>query len=133
VEPQRQDDPGDAPGDGLAEPHAVRLAMEDPEVEREQREDDADEGGIEPPVLAEREEQRRAHHGIRLADGLTARVDAGDRLALSWSIAPPCSRERVRPLAAWNQPQEVSIRTGRGPPATGSCCHDRLDGQPDQE
>jgi len=30
--------------------------MKDPEIQRQEREHDADERGIEPPVLAEREE-----------------------------------------------------------------------------
>jgi hypothetical protein len=60
VEEERQRDPGRTPGRRLAESHPVRLAMEYAEVQREQSENGTDEGGIEPPVLAERKEQVHA-------------------------------------------------------------------------
>ena len=46
----------------------MRVAMEYPEVQREQAENGADEGGVEPPVLAERKQQGNAviHPALRL-------------------------------------------------------------------
>ena len=91
VEGERQGDPDDAPGGGLPDRDGVRAAMEDPEVERQQHEDERQEPEVEGPVVGEREERDGAGHSSfkrwslsdksrsRPATAPTATVGAGSR------------------------------------------------------
>jgi len=59
AEGQRETDPHRAPHGRLAEPDFVRVAMEEPEIDRQQDQHAAGEGGVQPPVVGEGEESER--------------------------------------------------------------------------
>jgi hypothetical protein len=110
VEQERQGDPGRAPDDRLPEPHRPCLAVEDPEIQREQREDGADEADVQPPVLIEREEQGHGGHtpwsvaaGRRPAAAGYGTPDRGGRDGVAMTIAS------VGQAVAWSMSASATL------------------------
>ena len=107
VEEEREGHPDDAPGGGLPDRDRVGLAVEDPQVQGEQDEDEEQEAQVEGPVLAEREEAHGGIHRCTRNGEFTRRpafpLDARGRALLAFRLAsraafPSLSRKGDVPM-----------------------------------